>query len=246
MAVGKLIHQKLMTCLTALNCFKATRPEFTRPNADVNIGGKPVRALFDTGSGVTLCNDTIRPLGTLPCSAVTVPTLKTANGDALQVTRCEIAPIFLPNSTIPVHQRILFVRNLQVPCLLSMDFMKRAKITIDAGEGKIRVQPSSERRTAKKKLLFNKKSVTIQPMEEAKVMAESTSSFNIALVEGKEFTDFHVMDGLIKGGLGEEDNACNLVVSNMGKEPIVLPRGIELGSFTEVEPSEFSPILEVL
>ena len=246
MAVGKLIPQRLMTCLTALNCFKTTRPKFTRPNAHVNIGGKSFRALIDTGSGVTLCNDTIRPLGTLPCSADTVPTLKTANGDPLKVTQCEIAPIFLPNSSIPVHQRILFVHNLQVPCLLGMDFMKKAKIIIDTGEGKIRVQPSSERNPAKKRLLFNKKSVTIQPMEEAKVMAESTSSFNIALVEGKEFTDFHVMDGLVKGGIGDEDNACNLGMLNMGKEPIVLPRGMELGSFTEVDRSEFSPISEVL
>ena len=168
MAVGKLIPQKLMTCLTALNCFKAIRPEFTRPNAHINIGGKPVQALFDTGSGVTLCNDSIRPSGTLPCSADTVPTLKTANVDPLQVTRCEIAPIFLPKWNIPVHQQILFVRNLQVPCLLGMDFMKKAKITMDTGEGKIRVQPSSERRPAKKKLLYNKKSVTINPWRKLK------------------------------------------------------------------------------
>ena len=83
-------------------------------------------------------------------------------------------------------------------------------------------------------------------MEEAKVMAESLSSFDIALVEGNEFTDFHVMDGLVKGGVGMEDNACNLVILNMGREAVVLPRGMELGSFTEIDQSEFSPISEVL
>ena len=171
--------------------------------------------------------------------------LKTANGDPLQVTRCEIAPIYLPNSDVPVHQRILFVRNLQVPCLLGMDFMKRAKITIDAGEGRIRVTPT-EQKPLKKKLLYNKKSITIQPMEEAKLMAESNFPFDIALVEGNEFTDFHVMDGLYQGGLSDESNACNLVILNTGRDPLVLARGIELGSYSEVNRSEFSPIAEVL
>ena len=83
-------------------------------------------------------------------------------------------------------------------------------------------------------------------MEEAKVMAESISLFDIVLVEGKEFTDYHVMDGQYKGGLSKEENACNLVIINMGREPLVLPRGIELGSFTEVNPSVFSQISEVL
>ena len=130
-----------MSCLTALNCFRPTRPEFTRLSANVNIRGKSVQALFDTGSGVTLCNDIIQPLGSLPCSLSNLPLLKTANENSLNVTQCKITPIFLPNSSTLVHQKILFVLNLQVPCLLGMDFMKKARITIDTCEGKIRVQP---------------------------------------------------------------------------------------------------------
>ena len=59
MALKRLIPQQLLTCLTALNCFKAARPEFSRPNADISLGGVKVRALFETGSGVTLCNSVL-------------------------------------------------------------------------------------------------------------------------------------------------------------------------------------------
>ena len=143
----------LMSCLTALNCFKTTRPEFSRPNANINIGGKSVRALFDTGSGVTLCNNTIRPLGSLPCSLANLPMLKTANGNNLNITRCKIPPVFVPNSSTPIHQTILFVLDLQVPCLLEMDLMKKARITIVTYEGKIRVQPPAKEKQARKRLI---------------------------------------------------------------------------------------------
>ena len=85
MALRRLIPQQLMTCLTALNCFKTTRPEFSRPNVDISLGGVKVRALFDTGSGVTLCNHDIRPLAGLPCSTIGLPELRTPYGSSLRV-----------------------------------------------------------------------------------------------------------------------------------------------------------------
>ena len=54
------------------------------------------------------------------------------------------------------------------------------------------------------------------------------------------------MDGLVHGGADSEAHTCNLVVLNLGGEAVVLPKGIELGTLTEVNQSEFSPISEVL
>lgn len=77
-------------------------------------------------------------------------------------------------------------------------------------------------------------------------MAESSSAFDIALVEGHEFSDFHVMDGLVQGCANLDTHTGNLVVLNMSREVVALPKGIELGTITEVDQTEFSPIQEVL
>lgn len=79
-------------------------------------------------------------------------------------------------------------------------------------------------------------------MEEAKVTAESSSSFDI--VEGHECSDFYVMDGLVQGCANSETHKCNLVTLNLGREAV--PKGIELGTLTEVNQVEFSPIPKVL
>ena len=141
MALDRIIPQKLMTCRTAINSFITGTPEFSRPYAEVKIRGESVRALFDTASAVTLCNDFIKTTGSISCSLTHQPLLKTANGTQLIISHCIIVPIFLPNSSKPIPQKVLFVRHLQVLFLLGMDFITKARITINIFEWKKRVLP---------------------------------------------------------------------------------------------------------
>ena len=171
--------------------------------------------------------------------------LKTANGNNLNITRYEITPVFLPYSTTPIHQKIIFVRDLQVSCLLGMDFMKKARITINTYEGKIRVQPKTKEKQAKKKLIY-RRPITIQPMEEAKVMAECSSSFDFVLIEGHESPELHVMDGLVQGSKGLDSFSCDVVILNLSREAQSIPKGLELGYLTDLDKADFSPIQDML
>ena len=123
--------------------------------------------------------------------------------------------------------------------------MKKARITIDTSEGKIRVQ-SPRKGKQGRKILINIRPITIQPMEEAKVMAECSTSFDIALKQGHNFPDIHVMDGLVQESKSMDGYTCNVVNLNFGREPLSIPKGMELGSLTDVDQTNFSPMKEVL
>ena len=245
MALRWLIPQSLLTCLTTLNCFKAARPEFSRPNADISLGGVKVRALFDTGSGVTLCNSNVSPMVGLHCSTLGLPELKTANGSSLRVTRCVMVPIKLPNSTRDIHHKVLFVEGLQVPCILGMDFMKKARIIIDTQAGKIKVEPplpgSFKHNPAR--LLRVKREVSIKPREEIQVIGECDVNFATALATGNNNEIVHLMDGLVDGKNSIE---CPLILLNPSLDTVNVPRGTVVESIAPVDSSYFAPIEQVL
>ena len=219
--------------------------EFSRPNADISLGGVKVRALFVTGSGVTLCNSNIRPMVGLPCSSLGLPELKTANGSSLHVTRCVMVPIKLPNSTKEIHHKVLFVEGLQVPCILGMDFMKKARIIIDTLAGKIKVEPplpgSFKHNPAR--LLRVKREVSIKPREEIQVIGECDINFTTALVTSNNSEIVHLMDGLVDG---KNSNECPLILLNPSLDIVKVPRGSVVGSITPVDSSDFAPIEQVL
>ena len=102
-----------------------------RPNSTIEIGGIKVKTLFDTGSTVTLCQsklfNTMFDAGTLgrlnSNPDRNFPELTSANGSPLQVRAAKTVPI--PLSTRKTrHHLVYFVRNLQVPAIIGMDFME--------------------------------------------------------------------------------------------------------------------------
>ena len=245
MALRRLIPQQLLTCLTALNCFKAARLEFSRPNADISLGGVKVRALFDTGSGVTLCNNNIRPMVGLPCSTLGLPELRTANGSSLRVDRCVMVLIKLPNSTRDIHHKVLFVGGLQVPCILGMDFMKKARIIINNQAGKIKMEPPlpGAFKHNPARLLTVKREVSIKPREEMQVIGECDVNFATASATSNNNEMVHVMDGLVDG---KNSNKCPLILLKPSLDTVNVPRGTIVGSITPVDASDFAPIEQVL
>ena len=261
MVLGQRIPQFIMTCLTALStCIRPTIT--TRPTAQIAIGKTKLMALFDTGSAVTLCDSSIKvslsanpqeiPLNTLP-------QLHSANGGPLAVTSAIMLNITLPNHRSYRHP-VIFVENLQVPCILGMDFMRKARVLIDTANGKIRLAKDEEdiRLPGHRKpttapatsptdtILSCSQDVTIQPMEEAKVTCTTDQPFTTALCTSLEMLDpnCHVMDGVIASIIGKP-RVCNVVAINHGHTPIFIPKSTPIATFTPLSPHEFSPVSEV-
>ena len=118
------------------------RPQLSRPNAVIQLGDQTVNALLDTGSTVTLCDDSIRPTPGFNCRplplSLDLPILRAANGGQLPITRFMRVKITLGGKQL--HHPVLFIKGLQVPCILGMDFMSRAQVIIDTQNQKIKME----------------------------------------------------------------------------------------------------------
>ena len=80
-----------------------------------------------------------------------------------------------------ILQNVHFIENLQVPCILGMDFMKRARITIDVSRKCIRMGKALANR---EKVLFLNKDVTLEPNCERQVDLPVPWTFDAGSVEG--------------------------------------------------------------
>ena len=90
------------------------------------MGGVPIKALFDTGSTVTLCHAKYLPnvVSTSNSSYTYIPELRSANGSALKVVESKWVTIQLKAGDKRLHQ-VYFVKNLQVDAIIGMDFMSK-------------------------------------------------------------------------------------------------------------------------
>ena len=99
-----------------------------------------------------------------------------------------------------IQQHVHFIENLQVPCILGMDFMKRARITIDISNKRIKMgKPLATR----EKVLFLNKDITLDPNCERQVDLPVPWNFDTGLVEGVHTLPEHVvvMERSRTGGL---------------------------------------------
>ena len=114
----------LLTCFSFL--LSVGKRDMVRPNCNLKIGNATVRALFDTGSTVTLCHS--RYLKDMPSNRhrqdhlLPMPDLKSANGSSLHVKDVKTEPISIKSGQSSLH-RVYFVQNLQVPAIIGMDYM---------------------------------------------------------------------------------------------------------------------------
>ena len=128
----------LLTCFSFL--LSRGRSETVRPNCNLKIGNATVRALFDTGSTVTLCHSRYlkdMPLTRHPRDHLSpMPDLKSANGSSLNVVDVRTVPISIKPGQSS-SQQVYFVRNLQVPAHIGMDYMSSNHLIIDTNRLKI-------------------------------------------------------------------------------------------------------------
>ena len=220
-----------------------------RPLVDVSIGGVPIKALLDTGSAVSLCNS--RLLRSLKTRTYRLPRrnmdLRAANGESLRVSDIRKTEIHLNNSTTPTE--MIFVDDLQIPCILGMDYLNQAGIIIDAGERRLLFKTTSiENRSAQinQFLISTDNDVTVQPMQESKVIFNTPSKF-----QGKGLISSHpqlnhdltVMDGVIdSNGL----NRCAAILLNTSQQPIFLAKNSPLAKIDACSENLCKPVSEVL
>ena len=127
-----LLPRAVMSFWTILSCCfsaKATKEDNIRPWGLIRLNGQQVSALFDTGSAISLVDSKYMEL--IKSGQKRGPSIRLcgANGSPLINKGTYDMTIRVNNRDIsqPVH----FIENLQVLCILGMDFMKQARITID-------------------------------------------------------------------------------------------------------------------
>ena len=196
-----------------------------RPLVDVSIGGVPIKALLDTGSAVTLGNSKL--LRSLKSRTSRLPRrnmdLRAANGESLRVSDIRKTEIHLNNSTTPTE--MIFVDDLQVPCILGMDYLNQAGIIIDAGERKLLFKP----KTTESKVIFNTPSKF-----QGKGLISSHPQLN---------HDLTVMDRVIdSNGL----NRCAAILLNTSQQPIFLAKNSPLAKIDACPENLCKSVSEVL
>ena len=139
---------------------------------------------MDTGSTVTLIDSKLKKdiLGkgsNLACG----PILKLcgADGKELQNDGCYSIQITI-NSTSFWHN-VIFIKNLQVTCIVGMDFLSKAGISIDTATNKIRLGKSK----LAKGITFSVypiQNITLPAKSETLVTLAAPKAFNQGLVEG--------------------------------------------------------------
>ena len=120
------------------NCFSVSPP--ARPISTVTIRKFKLSALFDTGSSFTLINSDLKSKlisnSDSPVKGNAI-NLCAANGQLLRNRGTYLLDITLFNHTFQIP--VQFIDNLQLPCIIGMDFMSKANITINASTQKIKI-----------------------------------------------------------------------------------------------------------
>jgi len=238
----------MLKCLGLFSAARVKSP--VRPSSSIKIGGVQLRALFDTGSTVTLCHARYLPAMTNLYegnrSSGPAPRLTSANGSPLNVVATRVMDVQLSPKRNCRHS-IYFVRNLQVPAIIGMDFMGKNGVVIDTAKQKIRLPSLSEHKERPhveagelqnhQVMVVTNKDITIPPMEESKV----TFTIPKDLEEhGKKLfvSNESMHDELIflDGVVGSFKGSASTVVLNKSGRSISLPKNSKIG-FIDNDPS---------
>ena len=163
-----------------------------RPNSTILMGGVPIKALFDTGSTVTLCHAKYLPnvVSTSKSSYTYFPDLRSANGSSLKVIESKWVTIQLKAGDKRLHL-VYFVKNLQVDTIIGMDFMSKHKVTIDTSTRKIHIPPWKLQGPAEPRIPFRETPYSRQNLpngSEYEVMVVSEKEVSISPNEEHQVT----------------------------------------------------------
>ena len=235
-----------MSFWTILSCCftsKTIREDTIRPRSYVGINGQQVSALFDTGSAISLIDS--RYLCLVRADQNKGPSIKLCGANGTPLTNKGTYEVNIKVNGRLLKQHVHFIENLQVPCILGMDFMKQARITIDVSNKRIKMgKPLATR----DKVLFLNKDITLEPNCEKQVDLPVPWSFDTGLVEGVSSLpdNIVVMDGLCKGTVKNGSPVCPLVLANFSHLPVRLAAYSPLATVADGGDLQIFPLQECL
>ena len=250
MDLGKLTRKKLpsstflpqavMSFWAILSgCFLATTP--SRPFTKVKINAFSLGALFDTGSTYSLAHakwkTTLLNSHDQPCKGPLVK-LCAANGQLLETCGTYRVQITINNKTF--SHKLMFIEGLQVDCIIGMDLMAKANISIDTRRRKL-VMGTPLHTPA---TLSSRKRIHLPAHSETMVNIPVPFSFTRGLVEGSP--DLPQSVCLMEGIISSTNNTCRPVFANFGHLPVTIEANTQLGTVTSDPGLEAIPLSQCL
>ena len=199
------------------NCFSISIPE--RPIATVFANNFKISALFDTGSSFTLINSKLKHQ-IINSNAVKIPgssiKLCAANGQILNSKGTYWVDIQFAKHTFKTT--VQFIDNLQLPCIIGMDFMSKANITICANSKTIKIGSPPPLSSVP---IISSKKIHLPAFSETLVPLSVRGSYSSALIEGSSSLpdDVCIMEGIVS----VRNSQCNAVFANFSHLPISIP-----------------------
>ena len=165
-------------------------------------------ALFDTGSAITLVDAKYMDL--IVSGQKRGPSIRLCGANGTPLINKGTHEMAMKVNNRVIMQAVHFIENLQVPCILGMDFMKRARITIDISRKCIKM---GKQLVNREKVLFLNKDITLEPNSERQVDLPVPWTFDAGLVEGVQTLPEQVvvMDGVCKGTIRHGQPVCPIV-----------------------------------
>ena len=196
------------------------------------MGSVRLPALFDTGSTVTLVHARYMPAILRSCSSdrpvrtTASPTLASANGTTLHVEGTFLIPIAIGKDYF--SHDVCFVRDLQVPCIIGMDFMSRHSIQLDTATKRICIPPTNRQVPANPvgQDVRAHRAINLPAYSETKISVP-TPRLTCALVENhsKHDPDVEVMEGVINSVLIDDKHYSSIILANTSSQDKSIARG---------------------
>ena len=207
-----------------------------RPTLTIQLNNTWVSALFDTGSSVSLVDEKFKNDILLKgTNAATSPSVRLcgANGKELQQSGCYSIKVTLGKRH--VFHNLIFIKDLQVPCILGMDFMAYQNVVIDASKRVIKF--AAKKQTNSVSTLSGTKAIHLSPHSETAISIPVPFPFVQGLIEsGPSLPDkVMVMDGVTSSYYPPDspaDPVCNVIVANFSHLPIKIPTNTPLALLT--------------
>ena len=117
-----------MSFWTILSCCfsaKTTREDTIRPRGMIELNGSKVSALFDTGSAITLVD--AKYMNLIEAGQRRGPTIRLCGANGTPLINKGTFEMKIKVNKQVILQNVHFIENLQVPCILGMDFIKKGK-----------------------------------------------------------------------------------------------------------------------
>ena len=189
----------------------------------VSLNKLRVNALLDTGSTVTLVDSNLMKNILVKGSKLACgPMLKLcgADGKELQNDGCYSIKITI-NSTNFWHN-VIFIKNVQVPCILGMNFLSKAGNYIDTATNTIQLGKSKLAR-GKTYSVYPIKNITLPAKSESLVTLTAPKAFDQGLVEGsiRLPENAMLMEGVVTSKMAKTFSA---VLANFHHLPIKLTK----------------------